>query len=122
MPLPTGVYRGDHVGSLLRPTAIKNARQQHANGEITAVQLREIEDKEIADVVTKQLASGLKSITDGEFRRAYFHLDFLQQVGGVEVQGKIQSSNQYKDGWSPPKLVVTGEFLFPLSSSNGLAS
>jgi 5-methyltetrahydropteroyltriglutamate--homocysteine methyltransferase len=108
MPLPTGVYRGDHVGSLLRPAAIKAARQQQANGEITPAQLREIEDKEIAEVVTKQLESGLKSITDGEFRRAYFHLDFLKQVGGVEVQGQIESTSKYKDGWSPPKLVVTG--------------
>ncbi|KAF2432177.1 UROD/MetE-like protein [Tothia fuscella] len=109
MPLPTGVYRGDHVGSLLRPAAIKKARDQHANGEITASQLREVEDKEIANVVTKQLDSGLRSITDGEFRRAYFHLDFLKQVGGVEVKGHINSTGKGQDGWTPPILVVTGK-------------
>jgi 5-methyltetrahydropteroyltriglutamate--homocysteine methyltransferase len=109
MALPTGVYRADHVGSLLRPKAIREARQQQAEGKITPAQLREVEDKEIAEVVTKQLDAGLRSITDGEFRRAYFHLDFLQKVGGVKMQGMIESSAKYKDGWSPPKLVVTSK-------------
>jgi 5-methyltetrahydropteroyltriglutamate--homocysteine methyltransferase len=109
MVLPTGVYRADHVGSLLRPKAVLEARQRNADGEITSAQLHEVEDKYIQDVVTKEIDSGLRSITDGEFRRAFFHLDFLRQLDGIEVTGFIKSTGAIKNGWSPPVLKVNGK-------------
>ena len=77
--------RYDHVGSFLRPKFLLQARDQAANGSITPVQLRLVEDQAISDIVKFQEDVGLKSITDGEFRRTYFHTDFLAQLGGVEV-------------------------------------
>lgn len=77
--------RHDHVGSFLRPPFLLEARARFARGEIDAQQLREVEDRAIAEVVRFQQDVGLKSITDGEFRRAYFHLDFLEKLGGVET-------------------------------------
>ena len=77
--------RYDHVGSFLRPKFLLEAREQAAKGNITPEQLRLVEDKAIADIVKFQEDVGLKSITDGEFRRTYFHTDFLAQLGGVEV-------------------------------------
>ena len=76
--------RGDHVGSFLRPKYLLDARAQKAKGEITPEQLRLVEDKAIAEIVAFQEDVGLKAITDGEFRRTYFHVDFLEQIGGVK--------------------------------------
>ena len=76
--------RGDHVGSFLRPKYLLDARGQKAKGEITPEQLRLVEDKAIAEIVAFQEDVGLKAITDGEFRRTYFHVDFLEQIGGVK--------------------------------------
>ncbi|KIW29146.1 uncharacterized protein PV07_04982 [Cladophialophora immunda] len=109
MPLPTGVYRADQVGSLLRPKEILEAREKVAAGELSKTDLRQLEDKYIADVVRKQLNAGLRAITDGEFRRAFFHLDFLQHLDGIEVRGNMMSTNTSKGGFAPPKLVVTGK-------------
>jgi 5-methyltetrahydropteroyltriglutamate--homocysteine methyltransferase len=78
-------FRADHVGSFLRPAALLEARARAASGEISAEQLREAEDEAIADIVKFQEDVGLKSITDGEFRRTYFHIDFLEQLGGVKA-------------------------------------
>ena len=77
-------FRADHVGSLLRPAALKAARERHAKEEISTAALREIEDREIETVIKKQEAVGLQSITDGEFRRSWWHLDFLWGLDGVE--------------------------------------
>src|SRR5271169_1505103 len=77
-------FRADHVGSLLRPAALKDARERRAKGEITADELKAVEDREIKDVIKKQEAAGLQSITDGEFRRSWWHLDFLWSLDGVE--------------------------------------
>src|SRR5262250_2530681 len=77
-------FRADHVGSLLRPTALKAAREKRAKGEIGAAELKAIEDREIKDVIKKQEAAGLQSVTDGEFRRSWWHLDFLWGLDGVE--------------------------------------
>src|SRR5580765_4284331 len=77
-------FRADHVGSLLRPAALKKAREQRAKDEITPAQLKEIEDREIERVIKKQEDVGLQSITDGEFRRSWWHLDFLWGLDGVE--------------------------------------
>ena len=77
-------FRADHVGSLLRPAALKQAREQRAKGEIDAAALKAIEDREIERVIKKQEEVGLQSITDGEFRRSWWHLDFLWGLDGVE--------------------------------------
>ena len=78
-------FRADHVGSFLRPKYLLDAREQLAKGEIDAQQLRAVEDKAIAEIVKFQQDVGLQSITDGEFRRTYFHIDFLEQLGGVKT-------------------------------------
>ncbi|MFZ0421464.1 MAG: 5-methyltetrahydropteroyltriglutamate--homocysteine S-methyltransferase [Xanthobacteraceae bacterium] len=78
-------FRADHVGSLLRPAALKEARAQRERGEITAVQLTVVEDRAIEDAIGKQEAVGLRSITDGEFRRAFWNYDFLGGLPGVEA-------------------------------------
>jgi 5-methyltetrahydropteroyltriglutamate--homocysteine methyltransferase len=78
-------FRADHVGSFLRPAYLIEARAKYKAGEIPAAQLREVEDRAISEVVKSQEAVGLKGITDGEFRRTYFHIDFLEQMGGVET-------------------------------------
>ena len=77
-------FRADHVGSLLRTVPLKDARLSHARGEITASQLREIEDREITAIIRQQESVGLKLATDGEFRRAWWHFDFLEHLDGVE--------------------------------------
>jgi len=77
-------FRADHVGSLLRPPALKKAREQRVKDEITPAQLKEIEDREIERVIRKQEDVGLQSITDGEFRRSWWHLDFLWGLDGIE--------------------------------------
>ena len=77
-------FRADHVGSLLRPAALKDARAKFAKGEIAAAALKEIEDREIERVIKKQEEVGLKSVTDGEFRRSWWHLDFLWGLDGLE--------------------------------------
>lgn len=74
----------DAVGSYLRPAELKEARAKFANNEISAEQLRAVEDRLIEDVIKKQKAHGLHYITDGEFRRSYWHLDFMWGFGGVE--------------------------------------
>src|SRR3954468_24077682 len=78
-------FRADHVGSFLRPKYLLDAREQRAKGEITVEQLRAVEDRAIAEIVKFQQDVGLQSITDGEFRRTYFHIDFLEQLGGVKT-------------------------------------
>jgi 5-methyltetrahydropteroyltriglutamate--homocysteine methyltransferase len=77
--------RYDHVGSFLRPQYLLEAREQKAKGVISAEQLRAVEDKAITEIVKFQQDLGIKSITDGEFRRTYFHVDFLEQIGGVKT-------------------------------------
>ena len=77
-------FRADHVGSLLRPAALKEAREKRAKGEISAVDLAAIEDREIERVIRKQEEVGLNSVTDGEFRRSWWHLDFLWGLDGIE--------------------------------------
>src|SRR5580658_3223572 len=77
-------FRADHVGSLLRPAALKQAREQRAKGEITAAALKAVEDREIENVIKKQEAVGLKSVTDGEFRRISWNYDFLENLDNVE--------------------------------------
>lgn len=100
-----GPFAADQVGSLLRPQALKAARQQYKEGVISREQLRQIENEEIEKIVRKQKDVGLKAITDGEFRRSWWHLDFLENLVGVEgyeanagyhFSGKTTSSHQVR--------------------------
>jgi 5-methyltetrahydropteroyltriglutamate--homocysteine methyltransferase len=77
-------FRADHVGSLLRPAALLRAREDRAAGRITADELRAVEDDAITEVVRMQEEVGLRSATDGEFRRTSWHMDFIYQLGGVD--------------------------------------
>nr|BFE82077.1 hypothetical protein GCM10020093_046780 [Planobispora longispora] len=76
-------FRADHVGSLLRPERLLRARDDHAAGRLPAGRLREIEDEAIREAVRRQEEIGLRSATDGEFRRASWHMDFIYRLGGV---------------------------------------
>jgi len=78
-------FRADHVGSILRTAPIKEARAKHEKGEITAAQLKEIEDREIEKIIRKQEEIGFKLATDGEFRRSWWHFDFYSMLDGVEI-------------------------------------
>ena len=99
--------RYDHVGSFLRPKFLLDAREQKAKGAITAEQLRLVEDKAITEIVKFQEDVGLKSITDGEFRRTYFHLDFLEQLGGVKVgEATLAIGADGKEHLVPPAIHV----------------
>jgi 5-methyltetrahydropteroyltriglutamate--homocysteine methyltransferase len=98
------------VGSLLRPETLLQARDRHERGEITAQALREIEDDCIRKVIELQEGAGLQSITDGEYRRLMFHIDFLKHLDGVEERGGIATRFHKRDGevdFAPPRLVVT---------------
>ena len=85
MPRNKPPYRADHVGSLLRPAALKEARGKRERGKIGADELKAVEDREIAAVIRKQEEVGLSSVTDGEFRRAFWNYDFLGELDGVEA-------------------------------------
>lgn len=80
----TGPFKADHVGSLLRPKRIHDARESFKNKELSASELYDIETEEITKVVDKQIEAGLKAVTDGEFRRRFWHTDFLENLNGVE--------------------------------------
>jgi len=77
-------FRADHVGSLLRPASLKQARERRAKGEISAADLKAVEDQEIERIIKKQEDVGLQAVTDGEFRRSWWHLDFLWGLDGAE--------------------------------------
>ena len=105
-------FRADHVGSLLRTPEVKTNRLRWKKGEIPTEELRAIEDAAIAATVKKLESTGMRAITDGEFRRDYFHLDFLKELDGVTVSGGIEANPNAKvaeDGFTPPKLSVTGK-------------
>jgi 5-methyltetrahydropteroyltriglutamate--homocysteine methyltransferase len=78
-------FRADHVGSFLRTAALKEARAKHEAGAISAVQLKEVEDREIEKIIRKQEEIGLKLATDGEYRRSWWHFDFFGMLDGVEI-------------------------------------
>ncbi len=76
-------FRADHVGSLLRPAELLRAREEHRAGRVSAEELRGVEDAAVRDVVRMQQQAGLAGVTDGEFRRGSWHMDFLYRIGGV---------------------------------------
>jgi methionine synthase II (cobalamin-independent) len=104
-------FRADHVGSLLRPKRLLEARDRYANSEISARELREVEDGAIREVVRMQRDVGLQSATDGEFRRASWHMDFIYQLGGVQkVAGDIKVKFHNAEGdveFTPAAIAIT---------------
>ena len=107
---PRPPFRADHVGSFLRPKKLLDARERFKSGAITAAALREVEDDAIRDVVRFQEDLGLVGITDGEYRRTYFHIDFLTRLSGVETKGGINVSFHSAAGnvdFAPPVMQVT---------------
>ncbi|WP_145948197.1 5-methyltetrahydropteroyltriglutamate--homocysteine S-methyltransferase [Paenibacillus sp. Y412MC10] len=102
-------FRYDIVGSFLRPKALKEARAQFQNGEITAEQLREVESAEIIKLVQKQKEVGLQAVTDGEFRRSWWHLDFFWGLDGVE-RTIVDQGYQFNGAQSRPETArLTGK-------------
>src|SRR5580700_4563217 len=104
-------FRGDHVGSLLRPPELLAARDDFAAGRITADRLREIEDVAIAEAVRMQEEVGLAAATDGELRRESWHMDFIYQLGGIQkVQDdtiRVAFHNEQRNyDWAPPSAHV----------------
>jgi 5-methyltetrahydropteroyltriglutamate--homocysteine methyltransferase len=77
-------FRADHVGSLLRSSALKEARARRQRGEATVAELKAVEDREIETLIRRQEEVGLRSVTDGEYRRSWWHLDFLWGLDGIE--------------------------------------
>src|SRR3954469_17188896 len=106
-------YRADHVGSLLRPARLLEARADFARGAVDAAELKAIEDDAIVDVIGKQQAVGLQSATDGEFRRASWHMDFIYQLDGITKEaGHIAVKFFNEDGeidFTPAALHVDGK-------------
>ncbi len=112
MPTATAPYRADEVGSLLRTAPLKEARAKREKGEITAAQLKAIEDEEIKKVVKKQEEVGLQLATDGEFRRSWWHFDFFEHLPGVEIY-QADKGIQFKGVETKPKaLRVIGKMDF----------
>jgi 5-methyltetrahydropteroyltriglutamate--homocysteine methyltransferase len=113
-------FRADHVGSLLRPPAVLEARERFARGAITAAQLHDVEDQGIREAVKLQAGVGLKAITDGDMRRRHWFLDFLEKIEGVVVRGGLPLKFHNESGeinMAPPVLHVVG----PLRRRVGLA-
>jgi 5-methyltetrahydropteroyltriglutamate--homocysteine methyltransferase len=115
----TPPFRADHVGSLLRPPELLAARERLQKAEIGAAELREVEDQCVRSAVAIQEQSGLRSITDGEFRRAVYHVDFLSRLGGIEHKRvtwtggdgmKFKGRDAQPIAQQPPSMmVVTGK-------------
>ncbi len=109
-PRTSPPFRADHVGSLLRPPELRQARDDLAAGKITADELRAVEDGAIRDAVALQRNAGLRSVTDGEFRRGSWHMDFVYQIGGIgQVPGSLVSQFRNATGtieFTPPAIRV----------------
>ena len=111
-------FRADHVGSLLRPPDLLRAREEFAAGRISAADLRAVEDAAIIEIIWKQEETGLRSATDGEFRRETWHMDFIYQLGGVtKVQDgtiRVKFHNETKSlEWAPPSAHITAPLHLP---------
>ena len=106
-------FRADMVGSLLRPASIKDARARHAANEIDAAGLRKIEDREIETIVRRQEAIGLQAVTDGEFRRSWWHFDFFRELVGCELR-EAEHGIQFQGLQTKAQTIaVTGKIDFP---------
>src|ERR1700745_3508859 len=91
-------FRADHVGSLLRPPALLKAREQAASGAIAADELRAIEDGAIREGIKMKEDSGLRLVTDGEYRRASWHMDFIYEIAGVQKADQRMKSVFHNEG------------------------
>ena len=107
-------FRCDIVGSFLRPDVLKQARADFNAGTIDAAQLKTVEDVAIRDLVANQKAAGLKVVTDGEFRRSYWHLDFMWGLGGIERRASREGYQFHDEETTADTAVVTG----PISGEN----
>ena len=107
-------FRCDIVGSFLRPDVLKQARADFNAGIIDAAQLKTVEDVAIRDLVAKQKAAGLKVVTDGEFRRSYWHLDFMWGLQGIERRASREGYMFHDEETTADTAVVTG----PISGEN----
>jgi 5-methyltetrahydropteroyltriglutamate--homocysteine methyltransferase len=101
-------HRADMVGSLLRPARLAESRQAWKDGQLTAEELRVVEDEEISALVAKEEEVGIGAVTDGEFRRDWWHLDFFHAFDGVELAARPRPANFKGEGESPPIPVITG--------------
>lgn len=110
----TELLRYDIVGSFLRPEALKEARAAFEKGDIDQNELTEVENREIKTLIEKQVENGLKSITDGEFRRSWWHLDFFWGLNGVE-QVKDEGGYAFSEG---PSRIETARLSGPISGEN----
>ncbi len=113
MPRTEPPFRADMVGSLLRPAALKDARLRHAAKELDDAGLRAIEDREIETIVRKQEAIGLQAVTDGEFRRSWWHFDFFRELVGCELR-EAEHGIQFQGVQTKAQTIaVTGRIDFP---------
>ncbi len=101
-------YHFDQVGSYLRPDALKTAREQYAKGEITQAALLQVQHAAIKDLVDAQVAAGLSAVTDGEFNRSWWHLDFLGQLGGFEFYDQEESYKFHGEKTRSTNIRLTG--------------
>jgi 5-methyltetrahydropteroyltriglutamate--homocysteine methyltransferase len=106
-------FRADMVGSLLRPAAIKDARARHATNELGDAGLREIEDREIEIIVRRQEEIGLQAVTDGEFRRSWWHFDFFRELVGCELREAEHGIQFHGIQTKAQTIAVTGKIDFP---------
>src|SRR5579871_3756184 len=111
-------FRADHVGSLLRPPELFEARAEAAAGRLSAGELRAVEDAAIREAVRRQEEAGLRAATDGELRRGSWHMDFIYQLGGVrQVQDdtiRVQFHNQTRTyEWAPPSAHIVSQITLP---------
>jgi 5-methyltetrahydropteroyltriglutamate--homocysteine methyltransferase len=105
-------FRADHVGSILRSAPLKEARERAAKGEITAAQLKAVEDAEIPKIIAKQEELGLKLATDGEYRRSWWHFDFFGMLDGVEIY-ELDHGIQFQGVQTKPRSIrVKGKIGF----------
>ena len=112
MPRSKPPFRADVVGSILRTAALKEARAKREKGEISAAQLKEVEDREIETIVKKQEEVGLQVATDGEFRRSWWHFDFYDMLDGVEIQ-ELDHGIQFQGVQTRPRTPrITGKLGF----------
>src|SRR3954451_23124183 len=105
-------FRADHVGSFLRPAALKEARAKREQGAITAAELKAVEDREVEKIIKKQEEIGLKLATDGEFRRAWWHFDFLGMLDGVELYEAEQGIQFQGTQTKAQSIRITGKLGF----------
>ncbi|WP_416191924.1 5-methyltetrahydropteroyltriglutamate--homocysteine S-methyltransferase [Neisseria sp. CCUG12390] len=106
-------FRFDIVGSFLRPEALKKARSKCACGDCSVEELHQVEHAEVSQLVAKEKAVGLPNVTDGEFRRTWWHLDFLFELLGVELVEAEEYSTQFQTHMRPITLKITDKIEFP---------